>query len=74
MLTAELPFDIDNFKEEWAHYTPPENLSPACQRLLARLLSTDPSARPTADEALESEWLRGGTFSSSPNLATFKSS
>lgn len=75
MLTGELPFDIDNFKEEWGQYQPPEHLSRPCQDLLSQLLATDPTMRPTAAEALNCDWLRGSVpLGTSPPLTAFKSS
>lgn len=57
LVAGALPFDIDNFRNEWHNYQPPAGISPECSDLLRTLLSVDPNARPTANDVLEHSWL-----------------
>eukprot|EP00826_Nyctotherus_ovalis_P059438 TRINITY_DN8265_c0_g1_i2.p1 TRINITY_DN8265_c0_g1~~TRINITY_DN8265_c0_g1_i2.p1 ORF type:complete len:382 (+),score=78.88 TRINITY_DN8265_c0_g1_i2:137-1282(+) len=60
MLTGKFPFKGDGKKELGGGYKAPSDMSLNAQRLLTKLLSVDPSKRPTCDEVMKDPFVCSG--------------
>ena len=64
LLVGRPPFETSTLKETYMRITAnkfaiPNTISPAARNLICKLLSNDPSARPTLDQILDHEFMRG---------------
>lgn len=65
LLVGKPPFETESLKDTYQRikrneYRIPSNVGPEARSLITRLLRSDPSSRPTADDILKDPFLTAG--------------